>query len=66
MVEVYGMGEKMLPHENDVLLILENAQKEIEHFLEGMSKALSAISDELLEKESITKSRIKEIMDEIL
>lgn len=66
MVEVYGMGEKMLPHENDVLLILENAQKEIEHFLEGMSKALSTISDELLEKESITKSRIKEIMDEIL
>ena len=66
MVEVYGMGEKMLPHENDVLLILENAQKEIEHFLEGMNKALSAISNELLEKESITKSRVKEIMDEIL
>lgn len=66
MVEVYGMGEKMLPHENDVLLILENAQKEIEHFLEGMNKALSAISNELLEKESITKSRIKEIMDDIL
>lgn len=31
MVEVYGMGEKMLPHENDITS-LENAQKEIEDF----------------------------------
>lgn len=66
MVEVYGMGEKMLPYESDILLILENAQKEIEHFLEGMAKPLERIAQELSEKESISKPRIKEIMDEIL
>ena len=66
MVEVYGMGEKMVPHESDVVLILENAQKEIEHFLEGMGQALERIAHELIDKESITKSRVKEIMDEIL
>jgi len=66
MVEVYGMGEKMIPHEGDVVLILENAQKEIEHFLEGMSIALERIAQELIDKESITKSRVKDIMDEIL
>jgi len=66
MVEDYGMGEKMVPHEGDVVLILENAQKEIEHFLEGMGQALERIAHELIDKESITKSRVKEIMDEIL
>jgi len=66
MVEVYGMGEKMIPNDGDVMLILENAQKEIEHFLEGMSKPLETIAHELIEKESVTKARLKEIMDEIL
>jgi ATP-dependent Zn protease len=66
MVEAYGMGEKMIPNESDVMLILENAQKEIAHFLEGMGKALDVIANELIEKESISKSRVKEIMDEIL
>lgn len=66
MVEVYGMGEKMLPHEGDIAYLLENAQKEIEHFLEGMQKPLDALSYELMEKESMSKRRVKEIIDEIL
>ena len=66
MVEVYGMGEKLLPHEHDILVILETAQKEIEHFLEGMLKPLDVIKNELLQAESINKSRIKELLDEIL
>jgi cell division protease FtsH len=66
MVEVYGMGEKMLPHENDIVSLLENAQKEIEDFLEGMSSSLEAISKELMETESISKARIKELLHEIL
>ncbi len=66
MVEVYGMGEKMLPHENDIVSLLENAQKEIENFLEGMSSSLEAISKELMETESISKARIKELLHEIL
>lgn len=66
MVEVYGMGEKIVPQDGDVVFILENAHKEIESFLEGMNTALEKIAYELFEKESISKIRLKEIMDEIL
>ena len=66
MVEVYGMGEKIVPQEGDVVFILENAHKEVASFLEGMNTALEKIAYELFEKESISKIRLKEIMDEIL
>ncbi|MBV5279574.1 MAG: AAA family ATPase, partial [Campylobacteraceae bacterium] len=66
MVEVYGMGEKLIPNENDVTFMLENAYKEVETFLEGMNEALEKIALELYESESITKIRLKAIIDEIL
>ncbi|ATB69765.1 ATP-dependent zinc metalloprotease FtsH [Sulfurospirillum diekertiae] len=66
MVEVYGMGEKLIPYESDILLILENAQSELEHFLEGMNTVLTKISDELYSVESISKVRLKAIIDEVL
>ncbi len=66
MVEVYGMGEKLIPYENDILLILENSQTELEHFLEGMNTILTKISDELYTVESISKVRLKAIIDEVL
>jgi len=66
MVEVYGMGEKLIPYDNDVLIILENAQKELEHFLEGMNTVLEKISHELYTVESISKVRLKAIIDEVL
>lgn len=66
MVEVYGMGEKLIPNENDVTFMLENAYKEVETFLEGMNEALEKIAFELYEHESITKIRLKAIIDEIL
>lgn len=66
MVEMYGMGEKLIPHESDILLILENAQKELESFLEGMHLLLDEVSKELYEHESISKVRLKAIIDEIL
>lgn len=66
MVEVYGMGEKIIPYESDIMIILENAQKEIQSFIEGMQTPLEAIRNELNDKESITKKRVKEILDEIL
>lgn len=66
MVEVYGMGEKLIPYENDILFILENAQTELEHFLEGMNSVLAKISNELYTVESISKVRLKAIIDEVL
>ncbi len=66
MVEVYGMGEKLIPYESDILFILENAHKELEHFLEGMNTVLAKVSDELYTVESISKVRLKAIIDEVL
>ncbi len=66
MVEAYGMGEKLLPNEHDILVILENAQKEIEQFLEGVMIPLQRVKNELIEKESVSKVRIKELLSEIL
>lgn len=66
MVEVYGMGEKLIPYESDILLILENAHKELEHFLEGMNTVLEKVSHELYTIESISKVRLKAIIDEVL
>jgi len=48
------------------LLILENAQSELEHFLEGMNSVLEKISHELYTVESISKVRLKAIIDEVL
>ena len=66
MIEVYGMGEKIIPREGDILILLENAQKEIKTFIEGIQAPLQEIRNELYDKESITKIRIKEILDDIL
>jgi len=66
MVEVYGMGEKLLPYDNDVLVILENAHKELEIFLEGMNTLLEKIADELYTTESISKLRLKALIHEVL
>jgi len=66
MVEVHGMGEKLVPYDNDVLIILENAHKELEVFLEGMNTLLEKIAHELYTTESISKVRLKALINEIL
>jgi ATP-dependent metalloprotease FtsH len=65
MVELYGMGEKLLPVQEDILKILNDANKEVEKFLEGMGKTLDLVSHKLYEKESISKSELKAIVDAI-
>ncbi len=66
MVELYAMGEKLLPYESDILMILENAHTELERFLEGMTTPLEKIAQELYEQESISRTRLKAIIDDIL
>ncbi|MCD8478068.1 MAG: hypothetical protein LRY68_09430 [Sulfurospirillum sp.] len=56
----------MLPYENDILQILENAHSELERFLENMNTPLEKIAHELCEHESISRTRLKEIIDDIL
>lgn len=66
MIELYAMGEKLLPYENDILQILENAHSELERFLENMNTPLEKIAHELCEHESISRTRLKEIIDNVL
>ncbi|NCD11623.1 MAG: ATP-dependent metallopeptidase FtsH/Yme1/Tma family protein, partial [Epsilonproteobacteria bacterium] len=66
MVELYAMGEKLLPYESDILQILENAHSELEHFLENMNTPLEKIAQELCEHESISRMRLKAIIDDVL
>jgi ATP-dependent metalloprotease FtsH len=65
MVEKYAMGERMLPYAQDIENILLNALKEAEVFLEGMKKPLDLLVAILLEEESLTKDKIKEILSKV-
>ncbi|NLC28725.1 MAG: AAA family ATPase [Campylobacteraceae bacterium] len=62
MVGSYGMGKSLLPQAGDAIVLLEDALKEVEHFLEGMKEPLEEITNQLLEKESITKEELKKVM----
>ncbi|MFV0481425.1 MAG: AAA family ATPase [Campylobacteraceae bacterium] len=64
MVEKYAMGEKLLPVAHDIEKLLSDSLAEIEKFLEGMQKPLEDITKILIEEESLTKAKIKEILSE--
>ena len=65
MVRHYGMGETLMPSPNDVNHILEEALKEVQVFLEGMSRPLEQITVKLLEDESISKIELKTVINEV-
>jgi len=65
MSELYGMGRGLVPSVDDVAITLDEAKDEVEKFLLGMNTPLEKISSILFEKESISKKKIKEIVDEI-
>ncbi len=63
MTEQYGMGNALVPNIEDVNNILQNAQEEVKKFLKGMDRQIQAIKTKMLEKESISKEELKNIMD---
>ncbi len=65
MVENYGMGEYLLPSENDISKILNEALEEVEKFLLGMGDTLERVAKRLYEKESISKEELKKMLDEV-
>lgn len=65
MSELYGMGRGLVPYPDDIATILDEAKNEVEKFLLGMSIPLEIISKKLFEDESISKTEIKKIVDEI-
>ena len=65
MVKRFGMGDTLIAHPEEMNKILDESLKEVRSFLEGMSRPLEKITDKLLEEESISKSDLKKVMDEI-
>ena len=65
MSELYGMGRGLVPYPDDVATILDEAKDEVEKFLLGMNAPLEEVSKKLFEDESISKTQIKSIVDEI-
>lgn len=64
MVQEYGMGESLVPTQNDISSILKEALEDVQKFLEGMKEPLKLISQKLIEEESISKSELKEAISE--
>ncbi len=65
MSELYGMGRGLVPYPDDIASILDEAKDEVEKFLLGMSVPLEIVSKKIFEDESISKTQIKTIVDEI-
>ncbi|MGP1484651.1 MAG: AAA family ATPase [Campylobacter sp.] len=62
MIYDFGMGRSLMPNENDVELLLQEAYGDIENFLQGMKEQLLTISEYIAENESIDRQKIKEII----
>jgi len=66
MCEEYGMGSSLLPDEKEQKLLLKRVYEECSVLLESLLGVLKKVEDVLLERESITKTEVKEYLDEVL
>ncbi len=64
MVEYYGMGDRLMPSNDDVNSILQSSLKEVESFLSDMKEPLEEIKIKLLKDESITKEQLGKILQD--
>ncbi len=65
MVLHLGMGDRLMADMQDVAQILESVQGELREFFKNHQRVLEAITHHILSHESITKTDIKRIVDEI-
>jgi len=66
MLNDYGMGSSLLYKESDEQIILDKFYTSVEELLKSHIATMKKIEQELDEKESITKSKVREYLDEIL
>ncbi len=66
MVERYAMGEGIIPTQIDTANILDEAIEEVEAFLYKMKDSIKEIEKVLLKEESISKERLKSLVDDFL
>ena len=66
MCESYGMGSSLLPDAGEQKLLLENLYKECETLLISLSGVSQSVEEVIQERESITKSAVVKLLDEVL
>ncbi len=66
MCESYGMGSSLLPDTSEQKHILEKLYKECDALLISLSKVTKSVEEVLQERESITKSAVQKLLDEVL
>ena len=66
MVQIYAMGEGVYPAPIDSATLVDEAIEEVEAFLHKMQKSVKRISEMLIEKESISKEELGEVVREFL
>ena len=65
MIEQYAMGESLTANPAEIEKILQEAQKEVKKFLEGMKEPIFKISQIILKQESVSKSELKKVINEV-
>jgi len=66
MCNEYGMASSLLPKEDEHELILKRLYEECRHLILSMPTVIVNIEEILLERESITKTNVKEFIDAVL
>jgi len=66
MLKEYGMGEKLICASEQNEIFISKLYKETRMLIEKMSDAMLVVEEILSEKESITKSDVKEAIDAVL
>ncbi len=66
MVEVYGMGNRLIPAHEDVEIILNRELAEVKELLLAKEESIVKIKEILLQKESVSYQEVKELLNEVL
>ena len=66
MVDEYGMGESIVSKENESDILTKRLYDESKELLSSLSDVMTQVEDELRESESITKTRVKVLLDAVL
>ena len=64
MCNEYGMGERLISDNRDILAILEDARVAQREFLESNKDNISKLADLLMQKEEINKDDIRGVLEE--
>lgn len=66
MVDEYGMGDSVVSKENESELLIKRLYIETNELLSSLSGVMTQVEDDLRESESITKTRVKALLDAVL